>query len=304
MVIGRVERCRDACRGRAGCGRPPRRSRCRRRTSRTCRSEGASGIAPSSEMRPCVVRSPISPQKLAGARIEPPVSEPTAMSASLPATAAAEPRRRAAGDAVGRGGVHRRREMRVDAHQREGELVGLRLAGEARALVEQQLDRRHGAVRRSCASAELVGIAAAGAVAGDVENVLDAELQARRAGPIAHEATGTCGRSRKALRRSRVPVIVQSLDTMSAPLFDARIFSTWHTILIDCEGRCPYIALAQSRTCLWASADPRMARISVRYPGSNPSGRFSGQPQDRGHLEATTVRAFLVLCRLSIDRGY
>ena len=54
-------------------------------------NEGASGIVPSSEMRPCVVRSPISPQKLAGARIEPPVSEPMAMSASLPATAAAEP---------------------------------------------------------------------------------------------------------------------------------------------------------------------------------------------------------------------
>ena len=54
-------------------------------------SEGASGMAPSSEMRPCVVRSPISPQKLAGARIEPPVSEPTAMLASPPATAAADP---------------------------------------------------------------------------------------------------------------------------------------------------------------------------------------------------------------------
>ena len=54
-------------------------------------SEGASGIAPSSEMRAWVVRSPTSPQKLAGARIEPPVSEPTAISTSPPATAAAEP---------------------------------------------------------------------------------------------------------------------------------------------------------------------------------------------------------------------
>ena len=52
---------------------------------------GASCMAPSSEMRPCVVRRPISPQKLAGARIEPPVSEPVAMSASLPATATADP---------------------------------------------------------------------------------------------------------------------------------------------------------------------------------------------------------------------
>src|SRR4051794_8872663 len=106
--------------------------------------------------------------------------------------------------------------------------------------------------------------------------------------------TVTCGKSRKAFRRSRVPVIVQDLDTISAPLFDVCIFSSCRTILIDCEGRCPYIALAQSRTCLWAAPEPRMARNSGWYPGSNERGLSSGQPHDRGRLEATTVRAFLV----------
>ena len=89
-------------------------------------------------------------------------------------------------------------------------------------------------------------------------------------------------------------VIVQGLDTMPAALFDDRIFSSRAKILIDCEGSCPYIALAQSRTCLWVSADPRMVREIGKVTGANPSSRFSGQPPDRGHLEATTVRAFLV----------
>ena len=67
--------------------------------------------------------------------------------------------------------------MRIDAHQRKGELVGLGLAGESRALVENRLDGRHRALG-DAGLRELVGIAATGAIAGDVENVLDAELQA------------------------------------------------------------------------------------------------------------------------------
>ena len=37
-----------------------------------------------------------------------------------------------------------------------------------------------------------------------------------------------------------------------------------------------------------------MVRELGKVPGTNPSSRFSGQPEKRGHLEATTVRAFLV----------
>ena len=46
---------------------------------------------PPNEMRPWVGRSPYSPQKLAGMRTEPPVSDPRAKSTRPPATAAADP---------------------------------------------------------------------------------------------------------------------------------------------------------------------------------------------------------------------
>ena len=52
---------------------------------------GASGITPASVMRPWLGRIPKRPHRLAGMRIEPPVSLPSAKSTSLPATAAAEP---------------------------------------------------------------------------------------------------------------------------------------------------------------------------------------------------------------------
>jgi hypothetical protein len=52
------------------------------------------------------------------------------------------------------------------------------------------------------------------------------------------------------------------------------------------------------------SAGPSNGEEIGKVTGANPSGRFSGQPPNRGHLEATTVRAFLVLFRLSKDRGY
>ena len=73
---------------------------------------------------------------------------------------------------------------------------------------------------------------------------------------------------------------------------------------VDYDSACPYIRPAQSRTCLWVSAGPSYGEEIGKVTGANPSGRFSGQPPDRGHLEATTVRAFLVLFRLSKDRGY
>ena len=91
---------------------------------------------------------------------------------------------------------------------------------------------------------------------------------------------------------------------MRGGLFARAKISTRGPVFIDCEIFRSYIALAQSRTCLWVSADPRMVREIGKVTGANPSGRFSGQPPNRGHLEATTVRAFLVLFRLSKDRGY
>src|SRR5690606_15531560 len=73
---------------------------------------------------------------------------------------------------------------------------------------------------------------------------------------------------------------------------------------IECPCGYHYIALAQSRTCLWVSAGPRNGEETGTVPGPNRSSRFNGQPMDRGHLEATTVRAFLVFYRSSKDRGY
>src|SRR5205823_14757474 len=52
---------------------------------------GASGHTPSSGMRPYVVFRPTVPQQADGTRIEPPVSEPRATSASPEATATADP---------------------------------------------------------------------------------------------------------------------------------------------------------------------------------------------------------------------
>ena len=63
---------------------------------------------------------------------------------------------------------------------------------------------------------------------------------------------------------------------------------------LDYDSDFSYLPLAQSRTCLWVSADPRIGEEIGKVPGINPSSRFSGQPEERGHLEATTVRAFLV----------
>jgi hypothetical protein len=52
--------------------------------------------------------------------------------------------------------------------------------------------------------------------------------------------------------------------------------------------------LAQSRTCLWVSADPLFGEESVRYLELTPPVAIPAIREMRGHLEATTVRAFLV----------
>ena len=39
-----------------------------------------------------------------------------------------------------------------------------------------------------------------------------------------------------------------------------------------------YLRRAQSRTCLWVSADPRIGEEIGKVPGTNRSSRYSGQP--------------------------
>ena len=64
--------------------------------------------------------------------------------------------------------------------------------------------------------------------------------------------------------------------------------------LLDYDGVNTYLAPAQSRTCLWVSADPQVGEEIGKVPGSNRSSRCVGLLTHRGHLEATTVRAFMV----------
>ena len=54
-------------------------------------SERDNGIAPARLTRPTVVFNPVTPQKCAGIRTEPPVSEPSAANVSRAATAEPEP---------------------------------------------------------------------------------------------------------------------------------------------------------------------------------------------------------------------
>src|ERR1700710_2850863 len=57
----------------------------------TVSSDCDSGIAPARLIRPTVVLRPVTPQKCAGIRIEPPVSEPSAANVRRAATAAPDP---------------------------------------------------------------------------------------------------------------------------------------------------------------------------------------------------------------------
>ena len=54
-------------------------------------SDCDNGMAPARLTRPTVVFNPVTPQKCAGIRTEPPVSEPSAAEVSRAATAAPEP---------------------------------------------------------------------------------------------------------------------------------------------------------------------------------------------------------------------
>ena len=70
------------------------------------------------------------------------------------------------------------------------------------------------------------------------------------------------------------------------------------TVLIHIS-RLPKVA----RAC-GCPPSPRSVRKTVRYlEPTTPVGQTANR-LNRGHLEATTVRAFLVFCRSSKDRGY
>ena len=82
-----------------------------------------SGKTPCLSMRPSLVLNPTMPQKLAGARIEPPVSLPIAQGARPAATATAAPEEEPPAIARGNGvaGISRRAEMRVEPKRGKGE---------------------------------------------------------------------------------------------------------------------------------------------------------------------------------------
>ena len=86
------------------------------------------------------------------------------------------PAGRAAGDAPRRVYVHRRAVVRILAREAPGQFVGVGLADEMRARVEQPLnDRRR--LRRGTVGAQPVGAAETGPVARDVVDVLDCERE-------------------------------------------------------------------------------------------------------------------------------
>ncbi|KXO74042.1 hypothetical protein AYJ56_14585 [Brucella anthropi] len=55
------------------------------------------------------------------------------------------------------------------------------------------------------------------------------------------------------------------MASVSFNVIRPKINSSGEIFVIEWTRLCAYIALAQSRTCLWVSADPRMVRNSVRY---------------------------------------
>src|SRR6476659_8971988 len=57
----------------------------------TVSNDGASGLTPATDTKPCDGRKPQIPQLLAGTRVEPPVSVPSAKSTNPHATAEADP---------------------------------------------------------------------------------------------------------------------------------------------------------------------------------------------------------------------
>src|SRR5207248_2914641 len=74
----------------------------------TVSNDGANGLTPASEIKPCDGRKPQIPQLLAGIRVEPAVSVPSAKSTSPHATAEADPLDEPTRHAIGCAWVKRR----------------------------------------------------------------------------------------------------------------------------------------------------------------------------------------------------
>ena len=132
------------------------------------------------------------------------MSLPIAKSTRPAATAAAEPLDDPPGNAARRVDVDRRAVVRVLARQAPRHFLGVGLADEVRAGVEQQLHRGRRARRRPV-RAQPVGTAEAGPLAGDVVDVLHGEGEARErpARRALHFDVGVRGRTRRACRWRR-----------------------------------------------------------------------------------------------------
>ena len=136
-----------------------------------------SGNTPSSGIRPTVVFKPVTPQKAAGIRTEPPVSLPMAAAAMPSVTETAAPEDDPPGmrpqRAVPR--VPGRAEMRVDADTRIGELGEVGPAQHDRAGRAQPRDDRGVAAGRRFVGERRRG--SRGDFAGDIEQVLHRNRQ-------------------------------------------------------------------------------------------------------------------------------
>jgi hypothetical protein len=164
-----------------------------------------------------VVRSPTSPQKLAGARIEPPVSDPVAMSTKPPETAAAEPDDEPPVTRPGAFGL-----------TGKGKCAFWPISENANSSVCVLPAKRAPASSSICTAGAVFpagGLSAARSglpqpvTIPATSKISFTPSDSRASGPLSAFATA-CGRSRKAFSASRIRGIVHDPDTVATPLFD------------------------------------------------------------------------------------
>ena len=176
--------------------------------------------------------------------------------------------------------IDRVRKMHVLAHQREGKFVGLRLADESRAGVEQHLHR--GAV---CAGRRGFARPFAGCRSRSRSRrrrICPSRQPQPRQRPGLRIGNRHFRQIEEGVERvARAQSSFTIPDTMPRALFDdQKFFKPALRFLLIVTAVDSYIALAQSRTCLWVSADPSNGEEIGKVTGANPSSRFSGQPPD------------------------
>jgi len=145
------------------------------------------------------------------------------------------------------------------------------------------------------------GLAAAGLVAGDVENILDGRASSHLSRPDCAEGTGTCRQFEEGVEAVARGGHCSRLIDIGSIVRRSHFFKP-AKILIDCEGSCPYIALAQSRTCLWASPERSNGEEFGMYPEVTSPVCHAANRMTEDALKQRRVRAFLGVCRSSIDR--